>query len=404
MTTRPPTRTLPSVKAVLVDVRITLVGPEPAPRRPHWAIWLLSWAATLGSLLITLNGTEGSAWWRVAIAAVVAGPIGLLPSRPLLAWRLMCLGAVALTLIAPIDTNAPWPGRPVQTMSALLACFLVAATVRAGIVLLVLLTTTACVITFAKPNHLVGSIVLLVAVMVLGDQIRRRRSTASRLEAVQERTELEKARRAVLEERGRIAREMHDVVAHHMSMIAVRAETAPYRLTAVPPAVAGEFTGIADAAREAMTEMRRLLGVLRSDEPSAPHAPQPGLAEIAELVATARESGVDIRFDDTHRPDTVAAGVGLCAFRIVQEALSNATRHAPGAPVRVSVAGHDTTLTIEVVNGPGRLRPVPAQSGERHGLAGMRERAGLMGGELTASSTSEGGFRVWAALPLAVRT
>jgi signal transduction histidine kinase len=166
--------------------------------------------------------------------------------------------------------------------------------------------------------------------------------------------------------------------------------------------VATEFTGIADAAREALSEMRRLLGVLRSEDTAVPHAPQPGLADLATLLATARESGVDVRADDTRRPDTVSAGVGLSAYRIVQEALSNATRHAPGAAVRVSVAGEDGILTVEVVNGPARLPPVPPSVGEQHGLAGMRERATAVGGELTAISTSDGGFQVRATLPMVV--
>jgi signal transduction histidine kinase len=186
-----------------------------------------------------------------------------------------------------------------------------------------------------------------------------------------------------------------------MSMIAVRAETAPYRLDGVPPAVSTEFTGIADAAREALTEMRRLLGVLRSEDTTVQHAPQPGLADLAVLIATARESGVDVRADNAHPLIAVPAGVGLSAYRIVQEALSNATRHAPGAPVRVTVSGNNDVLTVEVVNGPAQLPLVQATSEERHGLAGMRERATTVGGELTAMSTSDGGFRVRAILPLA---
>ena len=154
-------------------------------------------------------------------------------------------------------------------------------------------------------------------------------STGSRLRAQlalttqTERVEDERQRRAVLEERTRIARELHDVVAHHMSLIAVRAETAPYRLTGLPESALAEFSSLSGVAREALTEMRRLLGVLRDDAP-ADLAPQPELADLPTLVEGAREAGLSIELSAPASLRPVPSGVGVCAYRIVQESLSNA--------------------------------------------------------------------------------
>jgi signal transduction histidine kinase len=182
-----------------------------------------------------------------------------------------------------------------------------------------------------------------------------------------------------------------------MSLIAVRAETAPYRLTGLPTPVAEEFGAIANASREALTEMRRLLGVLRNESPPLVQ-PQPGVEDLTALVETAKGAGVDIRLD--LQPDLrVAPSVGLTAYRIVQEALSNARRHASGAPVRITVVEQGPDLELTVVNGPGA--PIDANpSGGSQGLIGMYERATMLGGSLTTGATADGGFRVHGKIPL----
>ena len=184
----------------------------------------------------------------------------------------------------------------------------------------------------------------------------------------------------MLEERARIAREMHDVVAHHMSMIAVRAETAPYRLTGLPEPAREELAVIAVAARAALSDMRRLLGALRSEDGTAPTAPQPGLAEVPALVETARAAGLDVTFEWPDLGD-VPETVGLAAYRILQEALANAARHAPDGPVTVAGRGFADRLELEVRN---KRTGADVGPGGGHGLIGMRERAELLGGELTA--------------------
>jgi len=201
-------------------------------------------------------------------------------------------------------------------------------------------------------------------------------------------------------ERARIARELHDVVAHHISMIAVQAETARLTTPALPPAGAQRLLAIGDTARTALTEMRRLLGVLRvSDRQAGPElAPQPGLAQLAALLDEARDaSGVGTRLILHGPPLALDPSIELAAYRIVQEALTNTRRHAPGAAVDVELLRADDCLHLRVRdNGPGP----PADPGRGHGLTGMRERAAAVGGELRTGPAAGGGFLVDAVLPV----
>ena len=202
-------------------------------------------------------------------------------------------------------------------------------------------------------------------------------------------------------ERARIARELHDVVAHHISMIAIQAETARLTTPGLPPAGAQRLSEIGDTARAGLTEMRRLLGVLREDSPAeaADRHPQPGLEQLPGLVDAARESsGAACRLIVSGAPAAVDPGVSLAAYRIAQEALTNARRHAPGAAVDVEVRYGDGDLRLLIRdNGPGPARSWPPAGG--HGLTGMRERATAVGGELRAGAASVGGFLIEARLP-----
>ncbi|MDT7729266.1 MAG: hypothetical protein QOI21_5842 [Actinomycetota bacterium] len=202
-------------------------------------------------------------------------------------------------------------------------------------------------------------------------------------------------------ERARIARELHDVVAHHISMIAVQAETARLTTPGMPPAGAQRLSEIGDTARTCLTEMRRLLGVLREDAQTdvADRLPQPGLQQLNDLLDEAREnSGASIRLIVSGPPVELDPGVELAAYRIIQEALTNARRYAPGTAVDVEMhyAGDALRLRIRD-NGPGPPAASPATGG--HGLPGMRERAAAVGGELRTGPASVGGFLVEATLP-----
>lgn len=217
-------------------------------------------------------------------------------------------------------------------------------------------------------------------------------------------------------ERARIARELHDVVAHHISMIAVQAETARLTTADLPAAGAKRFTEIGNTARAGLTEMRRLLGVLREDaagDAAVVRHPQPGLGELNGLIDTARQAaGGLVRLIVSGQVASLDPGVELAAYRIVQEALTNARRHAPGAAVDVELRYGRDALRLRIRdNGPGGLAeqggPGEGGAGEGgagegfagHGIVGMRERAQAAGGSLTAGRAPGGGFLVTATLP-----
>ncbi len=208
-------------------------------------------------------------------------------------------------------------------------------------------------------------------------------------------------------ERARIARELHDVVAHHISMIAVQAETARLATPGMPAAGAKRLLEIGDTARAGLTEMRRLLGVLREDAQAASPGqqdaelhPQPGLQQLNELLDEARDAScAGTRLIVSGPPATLDPGVELAAYRIVQEALTNARRHARGAAVDVELHFADDALELRIRdNGPGPPAAQPVASGG-HGLPGMRERAAAAGGELRTGAAAGGGFLIEATLP-----
>jgi signal transduction histidine kinase len=206
-------------------------------------------------------------------------------------------------------------------------------------------------------------------------------------------------------ERARIARELHDVVAHHISMIVVQSESARLTTPGMPAAGAERLTEIRDTARAGLTEMRRLLGVLREDadagggEPGGPDRhPQPGLRQLNDLLDEARAtSGAGTRLIVSGAPVALDPGVELAAYRIVQEALTNARRHAPGVAVDVELQFGDDALRLRIRdNGPG---PRPGADPGGHGLAGMRERAAAVGGQIHTGTATVGGFLLEATLP-----
>jgi signal transduction histidine kinase len=322
----------------------------------------------------------------------------------MLAWR---IGWLAL-LLTPLVSAAWWGGWPwgPPQVAALLGAFCLAG-IRQQRPELWWMWALSLIpwwiwLTADVPdlNGPASATVVFAALAIAVDSIRFRIRAQRALAAQTERTQAERAQRAVLEERTRIARELHDVVAHHMSLIAVRAETAPYRLSDLPEPVRAEFGSLSSVAREALADMRRLLGVLRHDQP-ADLAPQPRLADLPALVDAARRAGVSVELSAPPALDQVPAGVGVCAYRIVQESLSNAGQHAPGAAVTVSVDHDCGAVLLRVANGPGESAgPSGNEHRPGHGLTGMRERVALLGGSLSAGPSPDGGFVVSAVLPL----
>ena len=245
----------------------------------------------------------------------------------------------------------------------------------------------------------------LAGAWVLGDRARVQRALAAGLQERAARLERERAseaRRAVATERARIARELHDVVAHHVSMMVVQAEAGPVVVERDPARAAGAFEAIAATGRQALVEMRRLLGVLRGDGDrdgdGAPSlAPQPGLAQVPSLVEQVGRAGLRVELVVEGPEAPLPAGVDLSAYRIVQEALTNALRHGGAGQARVMVRYGEHDLELQVHN-EGRAAGNGAPG---RGLLGMRERVSLFGGELHAGPGPDGGFTVVARLPIA---
>ncbi|WP_328533817.1 histidine kinase [Micromonospora zamorensis] len=386
----------------------TVLGRDVPPGRRLLARWPgldryatpVGLLAVLGLFLITL--TVESEWGlstpiALLFAAMTVAPLLALPRRPLLAWRLTVLALSICTFNAPADQA--WPWTPPLALGSIAVLAVVVARVDRPVLVWVVAISTVPVLGLVDPDNRVPVLLLLGALAIVGDLIRRNRLSRHALAAQTEQSEREQERRAVLEERTRIAREMHDVVAHHMSLIAVQAETAPYRLTDVPAPAAAEFVAIAASARDALTDMRRLLGVLRSESSGPQTAPQPDLADLDAMVDAARRAGLPVTLDAGPVDEgQVPAPVGLAAYRIVQEGLANAARHASGAAVRVTVRAGRSGLEVRVENSPADVRPT-ADGSPGHGLTGMRERATSLGGTFTAGPLPDGGYAVAAELP-----
>jgi signal transduction histidine kinase len=352
----------------------------------------------LGSLALTLAMSVPFCWRRVAPVPVLGLAAGVLAVRYGLhrdltsAFAAVLVGAYGLGAYAsPLRRYARWLG-----WLSLAAAVVVVVTsggvpdkAHAGVL----------------DGRLAGApLALLGAAFVLGDAADARRREAA--------VQVEAAHQA---ERTRIARELHDVVAHQLSAIAVQAGAAriaagggqdPGASSQVPAAGPDQVRVLATVerlAREALTELNHLLGALRRERAGDPaHRPSPTLAELGTLLDAARAAGVPAELTIEGSPRALSPGVELSCYRIIDEALTNVARHAPGAPTRVVLRYRSGGLDIEVANGPppGEARPAaprPASGGR--GVRGMRERAELYGGSLDARPCPGGGFAVTAAIP-----
>ena len=233
---------------------------------------------------------------------------------------------------------------------------------------------------------------------VLGE-LGRGQSCSLALDATEEAMAESTRAQTVMEERARIARELHDIVAHHLSVIALDSEVVRRTSPELPSDAGHRLEVIASTAREALTETRRLLGVLREDTGGvADRTPQPGLDELDDLIDRARATGAHVRLTREGETARLPLSVDLAAYRIVQEALTNARRHAPGADVDIEVGYRDRALHLRVRDhGPGAGDGLPLAG---HGLMGMRERATLAGGTFSSGPADGGGFEVDVTLPI----
>jgi signal transduction histidine kinase len=244
----------------------------------------------------------------------------------------------------------------------------------------------------------------LVASLVLGETTRSRRAY---LEAVEqraldaERTREDEARRRAGEERIRIARELHDILAHRISMISVQSGVGAHLMDRDPDQARRALNAVNQASKEALQELRATLGLLRQVDGPEPRSPAPGLAQLEGVVASATAAGVAVRLDITGQRRDLPTGVDLAAYRIVQESLTNVIRHARAATARIAIAYRRAEVVIEVEDdGRGLDEGELAAAGGGNGLLGMHERATALGGELEAGPLAGGGFRVLARLPV----
>ncbi|MFF4452161.1 sensor histidine kinase [Streptomyces goshikiensis] len=362
---------------------------------PHAAVVALALAAAVVALW-----TGGSAVGGLG-ALLVGVPVLLTLVVPVPAWWVTLLAVIAGSLDLGGFGGTRFAFLLVVCPLVLVLCTLrtrpwAAAWIWAISVLVVFGGGGVLELHFLAP-FLVYALAAIIAVLLAGWLRAGRRAGEQAAVADDERS-----RRARLEERTAIARELHDVVAHHMSVVAIQAEAAPYRVENPPPELAETFAALRENAVLALGELRRILGVIRADSErakgSAARVPQPTLARLDTVIAGVRGSGSAVTKSVTGKVRVLAPGIELSAYRIVQEALSNVLRHAPGAAVGVELSYVSTGLVLRVVNGPAR-HPAAASPGSGHGLMGMRERIAMLEGRLTARPTSEGGFEVVAFLP-----
>ncbi len=242
---------------------------------------------------------------------------------------------------------------------------------------------------------------VIVGVWVIGDLMRSRQRRVDQATEHVHRVEAERTAwtaQVLAEERTRIARELHDVIAHGVSLMGVQAAAARVSIDRDPEQAKQALLAVETQSRESVGELQRLLGILREPDSSPGFDPQPGLHQVADLIAQMRHAGMPVELTIEGQPRTLPAGVDLAAYRVVQEALTNALKHAGTVPTRVCVAYEPATVTVRV-DDDGEPLDGPIRAG--HGLVGMRERVALYGGSLQLGHEAAGGFSVTARLPLA---
>jgi signal transduction histidine kinase len=333
----------------------------------------------------------------LVFAAAVTAPLLFRRRHPV-----SVLGVVALAVLLRGFTAdgtspgaMPFPSLLVVTFSLALHVADVARSAVLGAVpavLMLLLTSTGYFGDEVSPASTAILVFFVGGAWSAGRLVRR---AALLAEAEQTRAE-ERARAAVAEERTRIARELHDVVAHAVSVVVVQAGAAEALVDKDPAAAREHLAAVRRTGREALTEMRHLLHVLREDE--ATYSPQPTLQRVGELVDDTSRGGTPVRLEVEGDVESLPAGVGLCAYRVVQEALTNVRKHAHGSPTVVSIVREPDLLTVTVDN-DALASSQPLMAGTGHGLLGMRERVRLYGGSLLAGHR-DGGFAVQATIPL----
>lgn len=362
--------------------------------------------AVAGVLIAFLPGAlAGGGLWSIPPGLLAASCLAFRRRRPVAVW--------AVATAAALVTVAVVPSTFLVMLGSLFALYNVAAVSPRSASRFAGWATVLAVLLAVALGHLgvtawlasTFAAVVTVATWLVGDNVRVRRAYVAQLEAAASRAAADRTAelaRAAACERERIARELHDVVVHHVSVIAVQAGAARL-LAETSDAPAGSTTtwaAIEDTARLALTELRHLLGALRHAGERPSLAPQPGLGQLDQLLDEVRAVGLSVRSDLVGLPMELPPALDLSAYRIIQEALTNVIKHEGRVPTHVRLRCGESTLDVEVENDGGGAATVNSSEGGGHGLVGMRERVGVLGGSLHAGPRSGGGFAVRACLPL----
>ena len=349
-------------------------------------------------------GQRPSDIWAYLLAVALCVPFVFHRRFPVAAITVACC---ALVLYAVGRYNA-YPGLPIFVLVAGISLH---STRRRALLAAGLAAVALSVAVWLQPERVatastwVASLLAVAVAWLWGENLRNRRARwaameerARRLEAERE----ERDRQAVTDERLRIARELHDVVAHSMSVIAVQSGVANHVIDSRPAQARQALATIEATSRSALVELRRLLGVLRQgDDPVASLEPNPGMAELGRLADQIRSAGVEVELKVEGEPGDLPPGVDLSAFRIAQEGLTNVLKHGGGV-ARVLVRYSPGAVAVEIADdGRAGAADVAPAEGTGHGLIGMRERVAVFGGELTAGPVPGGGYRMAARLPYA---
>ena len=378
-------------RALAVDLSLAVIG-------------VVLTAVAVWSVNVIATPFAGPTWLKVIWPLLIGAPLALRRRAPLLGWTIIWAG---ISLQALITGNSPEGLELIFVIGV--GSYSVAAYSTLRRALAGLAVTAAGLVIYGQANHDTMSgntgnewsvaffTTAILAAWLAGVFVRGRREAVT--QAARTAAAERQAERAAADERARMARELHNIVSHNLSVVVLQAAGAQ--------AAGGTDTGptlekIERSGRQALVEMRRLLGVLRQpDEPAAgPElSPQPGIAELAALVEGVRAAGLPVVLLINGDPDGLPAAVDISAYRIVQEALTNVLKHAGNASAQVSVSCGAEEVLIEVTD-DGAGPQAAGQAGGGHGLAGMRERVALFGGELAAGPQPAGGFAVRARLPL----
>lgn len=372
-------------------------GPRSRPRMLMPAAGLLLIGVLFGTAVGQLTSMIDSVAASYVLGAMQTLPLLLAWVAPLLAWQMVALGMFAGTLSGVVqDEVFPWP--VASCIAAVLVLYRVAnvrppidATAAALVSFSAVVVPTAFTVKM-PPFALLIIAVALTAITAAGVVMRRLSSVENALADEQQFRMRQERRQAVIEERTRIARELHDVVAHHMSMIAVQAQAARFKSPGLPPEAVAAFDDIHRASATALTEMRQVIEILRDSDDAVDHSPAPDVSDIDALVRQWLAAGAHIELTRVGELDDLPEALSVTTFRILQESLSNAARHAPGMKVEVQLTRTSDELRVSVVNGIGRLPAI--SDGRGHGLVGIEERVAAFGGDMSAGLTDDGRYEL----------